>query len=162
MPGKRLSLKWTLFFIILSVAMVCIVTSAVLAMVLASGEVNKRLEQEAARATQQQQNPVVPRGQQNPVVPPGPGPGGIPPWLWICFLVAGVAGLLVALGLSLWMAKRISRPLSELTIATAGIADGEYGGQVDVGGGREIEELASAVNSLSQKLKKNEKLSLPP
>jgi signal transduction histidine kinase len=69
-----------------------------------------------------------------------------------------VAGLLVALGLSLWMSKRISRPLSELTVAATSIAGGEYGEQVDAGGGRETEELGRAFNLLSEKLEKNEML----
>ncbi len=64
----------------------------------------------------------------------------------------------VALGLSFWMARRISRPLSELTETTASIAEGEYGEKVIVRGGREIEELGRAFNTLSEKLEKNEKL----
>ena len=56
------------------------------------------------------------------------------------------------------MANRISKPLSELTVTTASIAEGEYGEKVIVRGGREIEELGRAFNTLSEKLEKNEKL----
>ncbi len=153
MRRKKLSLKSTLFIVILSVAIVCIVTSAVLAIVLASREVNKRLEEPS------EQVPVERRpGQPTPPPPPRPAPGSIPPWLWMVFLFAGMAGLVVAMGLSLWMANRISKPLSELTATTASITEGEYGEKVEVSGGREIEELATAFNTLSEKLERNEKL----
>ena len=56
------------------------------------------------------------------------------------------------------MARRISRPVSTLTSATSTIAGGRYGTKVDVSGGREIEELADAVNTLSVGLERNEKL----
>ncbi len=128
----------------MAVAIVCVVTSAVLALVLASREVQHRLEYS------------TPPGQPPPLI--RPPVRGVPPWLWICFLVAGIAGLVLAMGLSLFMANRISKPLGALTAATSSIADGEYGKTVDVAGGREIEELATAFNQLSGKLAKNEVL----
>jgi signal transduction histidine kinase len=141
---KKFGLGPKLFLAILAVAIVCVVTSAVLALVLASREVQHRLEYS------------TPPGEPPPPAPPPVK--GVPPWLWICFLVAGIAGLVLAMGLSLFMANRISKPLGALTAATSSIADGEYGNTVDVAGGREIEELAIAFNKLSEKLAKNELL----
>ena len=141
---RKFGLGSKLFLAILAVAIVCVVTSAVLALVLASREVQHRLEYS------------TPPGQPPPLI--RPPVRGVPPWLWICFLVAGIAGLVLAMGLSLFMANRISKPLGALTAATSSIADGEYGKTVDVAGGREIEELATAFNQLSGKLAKNELL----
>lgn len=169
MRRKKLSLKSTLFIVILSVAVVCIATSVVLALVLAHLEVNKILERQPSLGTPQSVPGQVAPPSHPPGAPPEQRPNGspknpaqplptFPHWLWLVFLFSGLAGLAVALGLSLWMARRISRPLSELTETTSNIAEGEFGEMVKVTGGREIEALATAFNTLSEKLKRTEEL----
>lgn len=83
---------------------------------------------------------------------------GEPQYINLIFILAGVFALLLAFVLSYWLAERISRPLSELTSAAHGIATGAYGETVDVMGGKEVEELEDAFNTLSGNLKRNEEL----
>jgi signal transduction histidine kinase len=186
MRRKTLSLRTTLFIVIVTVAMVCVLGSAVFALILSSREVNKILQKQAAQqntgvAPGQQNNPKqdqIPAGQQTTGQPQGQQPAGaqqgqqpprqqqgtaqtprtFPPWLWLVFVLSGLIGLALATGLSVWLSRRISKPISELTVTTADIADGDYGKEVHVTGGREIEELATAFNTLSVKLERNEEL----
>lgn len=62
-----------------------------------------------------------------------------------------MAGLLiVVLVLSAWGSTRLTRPLSELTVAAERIADGDYGRRVTVDRHDEIGRLASAFNRMVQ------------
>jgi signal transduction histidine kinase len=76
----------------------------------------------------------------------------------LIFILAGVLAILLAFILSFLLAERISKPLSELTSATESITGGDYGQRVDVGGGREVEALSRAFNTLSENLERNEML----
>lgn len=76
----------------------------------------------------------------------------------VSYAITGLLGILLAFVLSWYLSERISKPLSELTLAAGGIASGEYGRQVSIRGGREVEELGEAFNALSVSLERNEEL----
>lgn len=107
--------------------------------------------------------PVQP-GKDYPGLNPGPQPQPRPALplkpknINLSFILAGVLGLVLALLGSLVIAGRISKPLSDMTRATRKIAGGDYDERVEVGGGREVEELGEAFNSLAAGLEKNEQL----
>ncbi len=67
-------------------------------------------------------------------------------------LYAAIGSMAVALGLSLWFSRRLTRPLHELTAAIHAAARGELGQQVAVQGDEEIEALARAFNQMSHDL----------
>ncbi len=118
-------------------------------------------------------NPYQPGSPNNPTqIQPGiPGypfqfqnPGQAPPPprsprnLNLSFILAGILGLFLALVLGFALAGRISSPLAKLTKASKNLMEGEYSTQVHVSGGKEVEELTDAFNSLSQNLETNELL----
>jgi signal transduction histidine kinase len=74
------------------------------------------------------------------------------------FLIATLAALVLGLAMSYFIARGLSRPLSQLTSAAESIEGGDYSRRVEVGGAAEIEELAHAFNSLAESLRTNEKL----
>ena len=76
----------------------------------------------------------------------------------LSYVVTGVLGFILAFILSYYLSNRISRPLSELTVATQQIAEGAYGKQVEITGYQEVERLGAAFNTLSQNLSRNETL----
>ncbi len=63
----------------------------------------------------------------------------------------GVAGL-VALGVAFLLARRIARPVQDITRAAERIAAGDYGHQVYAGGRDEIAALARTFNRMSERL----------
>jgi len=67
-------------------------------------------------------------------------------------LYAAIGSMVVALGLSVWFSRRLTRPLHELTAAIRAAARGELGQQVAVHGDAEIETLAQAFNQMSRDL----------
>jgi len=95
-------------------------------------------------------------GQQPPGEPLPPPPE--PKYLNWSFVLAGMLGVVLALVLSLILARRISKPLSDLTSASREITEGNYTERVDVGGGVEVKELGDAFNTLAESLERNEKL----
>ncbi len=75
------------------------------------------------------------------------------------FLYYSVIGLgIVALCLSFLFARRISRPLKELTTAAEKLAAGEPGGQVDVSSSDEIGRLATTFNRMSEALSSQDRM----
>ncbi len=76
----------------------------------------------------------------------------------LSYVFTGLLGVVLAFILSYYLSSRISKPLAQLTDATRGVAAGDYGRGVDVRGGREVEELAEAFNTLSESLARNESL----
>jgi two-component system sensor histidine kinase BaeS len=153
-PGsrRRISLRLKLFLIILAVTLACILFFAVLSNYLVRKQFDRTFE----------------RFEREFVEPYGPPPPEPPDMAGmknervtvvnLSYVFTGLLGVLLAFILSWYMADRISKPLSELTLATTSIASGEYGKQVDVKGGREVEELAVAFNALSSGLERNEAL----
>jgi two-component system phosphate regulon sensor histidine kinase PhoR len=65
---------------------------------------------------------------------------------------AGVGTALGGLGLTFWLARRITRPLRELTAGTEQIAAGEYGHKVYAADRGEVGALARTFNQMSERL----------
>ncbi|HEU4955569.1 MAG TPA: HAMP domain-containing protein, partial [Gemmatimonadales bacterium] len=61
---------------------------------------------------------------------------------------AFLVGLLLALGSSVLVARRITRPVRQLVAATRKVSEGQYTGRIAVGGGDEIGELAGAFGQM--------------
>jgi two-component system phosphate regulon sensor histidine kinase PhoR len=68
--------------------------------------------------------------------------------IWVAVAVAGM----VALGLSFLLARRVARPVQELTRAAQRIAGGDYSHRVYAAGRDEIAALARAFNHMSERL----------
>jgi serine/threonine-protein kinase len=69
-----------------------------------------------------------------------------------------VVGLLLALGFSVLMAKRITRPVRQLVRATRKVSEGSYTGRIEVGSGDEIGELAGAFGQMVEELREKDRL----
>jgi two-component system phosphate regulon sensor histidine kinase PhoR len=69
----------------------------------------------------------------------------------VVWTAAGVTGL-AALGLAFWLARRISRPLQELTHGAEHIAAGGYGHKVYAVGHDEVGTLSRSFNNMSDRL----------
>jgi two-component system phosphate regulon sensor histidine kinase PhoR len=69
----------------------------------------------------------------------------------IIWSAAAVAGL-IALALSFWLARRVTRPLQELTVGAERIAAGDYGQKVYSAGRDEVGTLARSFSNMSQRL----------
>jgi HAMP domain-containing protein len=63
--------------------------------------------------------------------------------------LAGVGGVLLAAALSLLLARRLSRPIGQLSVATRRVARAEPGVAVPVHGEDEIADLGRAFNDMS-------------
>lgn len=152
---RTISLRVTLFLVIVCVALVCVAASALLSSYLANHQIGEFVEQH-------QDELQPPPGTTNPGQPPGANPPPMPPPrpsnINLSFLLAGALGLFLALLLSFLLAGRISRPLSSLTSATKKVAGGDYTERVPVSGGKEVEELGDAFNTLTESLENNEEL----
>ncbi|OFW59257.1 MAG: hypothetical protein A2V52_00300 [Actinobacteria bacterium RBG_19FT_COMBO_54_7] len=139
-----------LFVSILLVTLICVVFFATLSNYLVRREFGIQFNSEQEQV-------------QDPALPPPPPPTdqdrehrlNIINWSYV---FTGLLGIILAFVLSYFLSRRISKPLSQLSLATRSIAGGEYGGQVDVKGGEEVEELATAFNALSKNLEENERL----
>lgn len=68
------------------------------------------------------------------------------------FWLAGMVGMLVALGFGLLLARSLTRPVRDLTTATRSMAQGQLEQQVPVRSGDELGELAQAFNQMSADL----------
>ncbi len=68
------------------------------------------------------------------------------------FWLAGIVGMLVALGFGLLLARSLTRPVRDLTTATRSMAQGQLEQQVPVRSGDELGELAQAFNQMSADL----------
>ena len=66
--------------------------------------------------------------------------------------LGGLAAVLLALVLGLLLARRLARPLSQLTQASRKMAAGDLGQHVDVGLQGEVSELAASFNQMSAAL----------
>lgn len=78
-----------------------------------------------------------------------------PSWLWNLwrnFMIAGATISLILLGLAVTMAGRLSRPLRTMTAAAERVANGSLDVQVPGTGVREMDELATAFNRMSNAL----------
>ena len=73
-------------------------------------------------------------------------------------LLAGVVGLLLAVGLSYVMARQITRPVLSLVDVTRRVAEGDYSATVDVHGSDEVGTLAAAVRTMVTDLRDKQAL----
>jgi two-component system sensor histidine kinase BaeS len=75
------------------------------------------------------------------------------PFLW-SLLLAGLGGAVLAAGLSYLLARRLTKPLAELSAATVRLASGQPGVSVPVDGKDELADLAEAFNVMSRELER--------
>jgi signal transduction histidine kinase len=73
-------------------------------------------------------------------------------WVLVTVAAAVLVGLLVALGLGTWLARRVTSPLVRLTEGSRAVAAGEWGRQVTVEGDDEVAVLARAFNAMSARV----------
>ncbi len=73
-------------------------------------------------------------------------------------LVAAVASILAAIGISIFVSGRLTQPLHEMVRAANRIASGHYEDKVRAPTIKEIAELAAAFNQMANSLEYNEKL----
>ena len=69
----------------------------------------------------------------------------------IAFGVAGI-GILFAVGASLWIAARVSRPIEQLAAAAGEVAEGRWGTHVPVEANDEVGALAESFNRMTSQL----------
>ena len=69
----------------------------------------------------------------------------------LAFGVAGI-GILLAIGASLWIAARISRPIEQLARAAGKVAGGDWETRVDIRAGDEVGDLARSFNNMTRQL----------
>ncbi|MGH2885588.1 MAG: sensor histidine kinase, partial [Solirubrobacteraceae bacterium] len=67
-------------------------------------------------------------------------------------LLAGLGGVLLAVALSYLLARRLTRPIGELSAATRRLAHGEAGVSVPVHGDDELADLGTSFNEMSDEL----------
>ncbi|MCJ7652324.1 MAG: HAMP domain-containing protein, partial [Actinobacteria bacterium] len=104
--------------------------SAVVSNMLAHWRIEKFVEEHASE--------LQPPGEPPFTVEPPPPFRPRPSYVNLSFIIAGSLGLVLALLLSTLLARRISRPLSDLASATRKIAAGDYTDRVNVDGGMEV------------------------
>jgi eukaryotic-like serine/threonine-protein kinase len=69
-----------------------------------------------------------------------------------------VVGLLLALGFSVLMARRITRPVRQLVHAARKVSEGQYTGRIEASSGDEIGELAGAFGRMVEELREKDRL----
>ena len=69
-----------------------------------------------------------------------------------------VVGLLLALGFSVLMARRITRPVRQLVRAARKVSEGQYSGRIEASSGDEIGELAGAFGQMVEELREKDRL----
>jgi two-component system phosphate regulon sensor histidine kinase PhoR len=68
-------------------------------------------------------------------------------------LFAGVLALLLGIGASAFLARRLSKPLEEIGRNAAEVASGDLAGRIHAEGPREVRELADALNSIVREMR---------
>ncbi len=151
-PRRRISLRLKLFLVILGVTLACIIFFALLSNYLVHRQFDEAFEGIRIVVGEPMPPPPPPHNELIKVKEERLNVVNL------SYIFTGLLGVLLAFILSWYLADRISKPMAELTTATGSIAAGEYGRQVDVKGGREVEELGEAFNTLSRSLEHNEVL----
>jgi eukaryotic-like serine/threonine-protein kinase len=73
-------------------------------------------------------------------------------------VVTGAGALLVALGLSYLLARRVSRPIDELVRATSAAREGRYDAAIEPSGSGEVLTLANSFNALLAELRERREM----
>ena len=68
------------------------------------------------------------------------------------YLLLALAGLLISIGVGVWIARSVSQPVLQLAEGTRKIAEGDYSQRIDVRTKDEVGLLATAFNQMSQGL----------
>jgi signal transduction histidine kinase len=76
----------------------------------------------------------------------------------VALLVAGLVSVAVIAGVSVWMARRQTRPLHDVADAAARLGAGDLSARATGGGDRESQELAGAFNTMAGRLESSEML----
>lgn len=69
---------------------------------------------------------------------------------------AGASALVVALGVSYWLSRRLTAPLEAMRRASQSIAEGHYTERVAIPGDAELAQLAMSFNTMAEKLEHTE------
>ncbi|KWT46176.1 cell wall metabolism sensor histidine kinase WalK [Lactiplantibacillus plantarum] len=72
------------------------------------------------------------------------------------FVIASLAAMVLGLGISIIIARAITRPIEEMKQQTQRIARGDYAGQVRVYSDDELGQLAKAINNLSIRVEESQ------
>lgn len=67
-------------------------------------------------------------------------------------MIAGLVGVMFSAGLSVYIARRVARPLRNFDTAAMSIARGKFGVQVEVAGDTELADLAKTFNYMSAQI----------
>jgi signal transduction histidine kinase len=76
----------------------------------------------------------------------------------VALLVAGLVSVAVIAGVSVWMARRQTRPLQDVAAAATRLGAGDLSARATGGGDRESQELAGAFNAMAGRLESSEML----
>jgi signal transduction histidine kinase len=76
----------------------------------------------------------------------------------IALLVAGLVSVAVIAGVSVWLARRQTKPLHDVADAAARLGAGDLSARATGGGDRESQELAGAFNTMAGRLESSEML----
>jgi signal transduction histidine kinase len=76
----------------------------------------------------------------------------------VALLVAGLVSVAVIAGVSVWMARRQTKPLHDVADAAARLGAGDLSARATGGGDRESQELAGAFNAMAGRLESSEML----
>jgi signal transduction histidine kinase len=76
----------------------------------------------------------------------------------IALLAAGLVSVAVIAGVSVWLARRQTRPLHDVANAAARLGAGDLSARATGGGDRESQELAGAFNTMAGRLESSEML----
>jgi two-component system sensor histidine kinase BaeS len=76
----------------------------------------------------------------------------------VALLVAGLVSVAVIAGVSVWMARRQTRPLHDVAAAATRLGAGDLSARATGGGDRESQELAGAFNTMADRLEQSEAL----
>jgi signal transduction histidine kinase len=76
----------------------------------------------------------------------------------VALVVAGLVSVAVIAGVSVWMARRQTRPLQDVAAAANRLGAGDLSARATGGGDRESQELAGAFNSMAGRLQQSEML----
>ena len=76
----------------------------------------------------------------------------------LVFVIAALAGSVAAVGLGLFLARRISRPIEQAGDAARRLAGGDYGTRIPRKGPSELTTLADSFNQMADSLQQQERL----